>query len=175
MFTLIVKIADGRRPSQTRKFHVHTHLKNRRRLGCLGSVPSKQKCFRFFGSHRENRRLSGISGTRGGGGGVALPYKPTRDVLFLRVSFFSIISWTEYGNWSETQKRVITIWSRTKGYCFPYYFPIVLWSKIPKQSIKMHFFLNGLWRLLKNGHLPVKLHSSAPPPPGSEMKCSHLL
>ena len=29
----------------------------------------------------------------------------------------------------------------------------------------MHFFLNGLWRLLKNGHLPVKLHSSAPPPP----------
>ena len=25
------------------------------------------------------------------------------------------------------------------------------------------FFLNGLWRLLKNGHLPVKLHSSTPP------------
>ena len=25
------------------------------------------------------------------------------------------------------------------------------------------FFLNGLWRLLRNGHLPVKLHSSAPP------------
>ena len=25
------------------------------------------------------------------------------------------------------------------------------------------FFLNGLWRLFKNGHLPVKLHSSAPP------------
>ena len=25
-------------------------------------------------------------------------------------------------------------------------------------------FLNGLWRLLKNGHLPVKLHSSALPP-----------
>ena len=24
------------------------------------------------------------------------------------------------------------------------------------------FFLNGLWRLLKDGHLPVKLHSSAP-------------
>ena len=24
------------------------------------------------------------------------------------------------------------------------------------------FFLNGLSRLLKNGHLPVKLHSSAP-------------
>ena len=27
------------------------------------------------------------------------------------------------------------------------------------------FFLNRLWRLLKNGHLPIKLHSSAPPPP----------
>ena len=26
------------------------------------------------------------------------------------------------------------------------------------------FFLNGLWRFLKNGHLPVKLHSSALPP-----------
>ena len=25
------------------------------------------------------------------------------------------------------------------------------------------FFLNRLWRLLKNGHLPVRLHSSAPP------------
>ena len=24
------------------------------------------------------------------------------------------------------------------------------------------FFLNGLWRLLKNGHLPAKLYSSAP-------------
>ena len=29
------------------------------------------------------------------------------------------------------------------------------------------FFLNGLWRLFKNGHLPVKLHSSAPPGSGS--------
>ena len=26
-------------------------------------------------------------------------------------------------------------------------------------------FLNKLWRVLKNGHLPVMLHSSAPPPP----------
>ena len=25
------------------------------------------------------------------------------------------------------------------------------------------FFLNGLWRFLKDGHLPVKLHSGAPP------------
>ena len=36
--------------------------------------------------------------------------------------------------------------------------------KIPQQGIEMQiFFLNGLWRFLKNGHLPVKLHSSAPP------------
>ena len=25
-----------------------------------------------------------------------------------------------------------------------------------------YFFLNGLWRFLKNGHIPIKLHSSAP-------------
>ena len=25
------------------------------------------------------------------------------------------------------------------------------------------FFLNGLWRFFKNGHLPAKLHSSASP------------
>ena len=35
--------------------------------------------------------------------------------------------------------------------------------KIPKQGIKMQiFFLNRLWRLLKNGQLPIKLRSSAP-------------
>ena len=28
------------------------------------------------------------------------------------------------------------------------------------------FFLNGLWRFLKNGYLPVKLHASAPSPRG---------
>ena len=34
---------------------------------------------------------------------------------------------------------------------------------IPKLGIKVQiFFLNGLWRFLKNRHLPVKLHSSAP-------------
>ena len=70
---------------------------------------------------------------------------------FFRVSFFSINSWTEYENWSEIPKRVMAICSRTKGYCFK------------MQGIKMQFFfLNGLWRLLKNGHLPVRLHSSAP-------------
>ena len=41
MFTLIVKIPDRRRPSQTSKFHVHTHRKNRRRRGPSGTVPSK--------------------------------------------------------------------------------------------------------------------------------------
>ena len=30
------------------------------------------------------------------------------------------------------------------------------------------FFLNGLWRFLTNGHLPVKLYSSTPPPPSSD-------
>ena len=33
------------------------------------------------------------------------------------------------------------------------------------------FFLNGLRRFLKNGHLPVKLHSSAPPP---DLECPTL-
>ena len=57
----------------------------------------------------------------------------------------------------------MTICSRTKGYCFPYCFILFCNLKIPKQGIKMQiFFLNGLWRLLKNGHFPVKLHSSAP-------------
>ena len=53
--------------------------------------------------------------------GGALPYKPIRDV-----PFFSINSWTGYENWSEIPKRVMTICSRTKGYCFPLLFPIVL-------------------------------------------------
>ena len=58
----------------------------------------------------------------------------------------------------------MTICSRTKGYCFPYCFLLFYNLKIPKQGIKMQiFFLNGLWKSLKNGHLPVKLHSSAPP------------
>ena len=64
-------------------------------------------------------------------GGLALPfnnetnirggqfqYKPIRDVPFFRVSFFSVNSWTGYENWSEIPKRVMTICSRTKGYCF---------------------------------------------------------
>ena len=56
------------------------------------------------------------------------------------------------------------LFSRTIDYCFPYCFGIFRNLIIPKQGIEMQiFFLNGLWRFLKNGHLPVKLHSSAPP------------
>ena len=38
MFTFIVKIPDCQGPSQTSKFHVHTHRKNRRRRGPSGTV-----------------------------------------------------------------------------------------------------------------------------------------
>ena len=68
----------------------------------------------------------------------------------------------------QEQKAIVfknnrLLFSRTIYYCFPYCFPIVCNLKIPKQGIKMQiFFLNGFWRLLKSGHLPVKLHSSAP-------------
>ena len=45
--------------------------------------------------------------------------------------------------------------------------------KIPKQGVKMQiFFLNGFSRLLQNGHLPVKLHSS--PPPGCRASVNNL-
>ena len=33
------------------------------------------------------------------------------------------------------------------------------------------FFLKGLWRLLKDGHLPVKLHSSVPRVSDSANEC----
>ena len=50
-----------------------------------------------------------------------------------------------------------------KAIVFPIVFLLFCNLKIPKQGIKMQVFsLNGLWRLLKNGHLPIKLHSSAP-------------
>ena len=66
----------------------------------------------------------------------------------------------------------MTIFSRTIGYCFAIVFKNnrILFSllfcnlKIPKQGIEMQiFFMNGLWKFLQIGHLPVKLHSSAPP------------
>ena len=41
MFTLIVNIRDRRRLSQTSKFYVHTHPKNRRRRGPSGTVESR--------------------------------------------------------------------------------------------------------------------------------------
>ena len=65
----------------------------------------------------------------------------------------------------------MTIYSNTIGYCFPIVFEnnrlllslLFCNLKIPKQGVEMQtFFLNGLWKFLKNGHLPVKLHSSAP-------------
>ena len=57
------------------------------------------------------------------------------------------------------------IFSRRIGYCFPILFLLFCNLKIPKQGIKMQIFsLNRLLRLLKNGHLPVNLHSSDLPP-----------
>ena len=59
----------------------------------------------------------------------------------------------------------------TKGYCFqeqwaivlPIVFLLLCNLKIPKQGIKMQFFfLNGLWRLLKNGH-PPSIYIQVPP------------
>ena len=59
------------------------------------------------------------------------------------------------------------LFSRTIG-CFLYCFLIVMESKNSQTGYRNTiFFPNGLWRFLKNGHLPVKLHSSAPPPPPS--------
>ena len=56
----------------------------------------------------------------------------------------------------------MTICSRTIDYCFLIVFGIFCNLIIPKQGIEMQmFFQNGLWRFFKNGHLPVKLHSSA--------------
>ena len=60
----------------------------------------------------------------------------------------------------------MTICSRTKGYCFPYCFAIVLQSKNSKTGYQnANFFLKRVMKILKkNGHLPVKIDSSAPPP-----------
>ena len=90
-----------------------------------------------------------------------LPYKPIRDVPFFRISFFSI----NYDHYDHLFKNSKLLFSRTINYCFPIVFGIFCNLIIPKQGIEMQIvFPNGLWRFLKNGHLPVKLHSIAPPP-----------
>ena len=66
---------------------------------------------------------------------------------------------------------LMAICSRTKGYCFQEQQAIVflLFSNltIPKQGIKMQIFFPIFKRVVetafKNGHLPVKLHSSPLP------------
>ena len=51
----------------------------------------------------------------------------------------------------------MTISLRTIGYLFP----VILWKFNSKQDFEMPmFFLNRLWRFLKNGHLSVILHSA---------------
>ena len=66
-----------------------------------------------------------------------------------------------------------------KRLLFPYCFWKFCNLIIPRQGIEMQIlFLNGLWRFLKNGHLLVKLHSSAsppPPPPSGPMQYVSLL
>ena len=68
----------------------------------------------------------------------------------------------------------MTIFSRTIGNCFqeqvivfPIVFGIFCNLIILKQGVEMQFFPNGLWRFIKNGHLPIKLHPS--PPPGTRI------
>ena len=52
-----------------------------------------------------------------------------------------------------------------KAIVFPIIFLLFCDQKSGTEYQNAFFFLNGLWRLLKNGYLPVKLHSSAPPLP----------
>ena len=80
--------------------------------------------------------------------GGALPYKPIRNGLF--------------------PKRVLTIFQEQKAIVLKnnrLLFSLLFCNlKIPKQGIKMQiFFLNGLWRLLKNGHLPRQVTFKCPP------------
>ena len=65
----------------------------------------------------------------------------------------------------------MTICSKTIGYCFAIVFNnnklLFCNLKIPKQGIEMQlFFPKRVEEILKNGHVPVKLHPSTPPPPG---------
>ena len=64
--------------------------------------------------------------------------------------------------WLFVQEQLAIVF-KTIDYCFQYCFGIFCNLIIPKQGIENRIFsLNGLWRFLKNGHLPVKLHLSAP-------------
>ena len=102
--------------------------------------------------------------------GGALPYKPIRDVTFFRVSFFSINWFPERsmkidqkfrnGLLLFVQEQKAAVFKNNRLLFSPTVFLLFCDLKIPKQGIKMQiFFLNGFWRLSKNGHLPVKLHS----------------
>ena len=69
----------------------------------------------------------------------------------------------------QEQKAVVfknnrLLFSLLFSYCFPYFFPIVLWSENSETGYQnANFFPKRVVETLKNGHLPVKLHSSAPP------------
>ena len=113
------------------------------------------------------RKLPGLRNTRVAG---ALPYKLKRDLPFLRVSFCSINLWTEYENWSEIPKQVMTICSRTIGYCFknnrllfPYCFANFCNRIIPKQGIEMHFFRKQVVEILKKWAPPRQVTFKPPP------------
>ena len=87
-------------------------------------------------------------------------HNPIRDVPFLRVSFFSINSWTGYENWSETSDDYLF---KNNRLLFSLLFLNFLLSNNSETGYRSAiFFLNGLWKFLKNGYLPVKLHLSAP-------------
>ena len=68
-----------------------------------------------------------------------LPYKPLP-------SFFSLNSWTGYKNWWNIPKQVVTISSRTIGYCFPVVFWKFLWSNNSETATIRHWlsFWNNL-------------------------------
>ena len=86
---------------------------------------------------------------------------------FFRVSFLAEIPEPGMMRNSERSyeylfKNIRLLFLRTIDYCFHIVFGNFSNLIIPKSGIKIQFFfLNRLWRFLKNGHFPVKLHSSA--------------
>ena len=70
------------------------------------------------------------------------------------------------GLWLFVQERKAIVFKNNRLLFSLLYLDFFCNLIIPKQGIEMQiFFQNGLWRFLKNGHLPVKLHSGASPPP----------